>query len=139
MKGWDTHCLVRHLTEDDAEQLAIVRRELEKASRKGEAIWLSAVTLAETAWVLQGYGLRKREILDVIESVTRDERFRVEGGSDVTEAVERARKKGDLPEHLSALAAKRIGITKTQTFDRPVAMFPEFEVLGVRQDSEGYG
>ncbi len=129
MKSWDTNCLVRHLTEDDAGQLAIVRRELEKASRKGEPIWLSAVALVETAWVLQSYGLRKKEILEVVELVVTDERFRVEGGSDVAEAIARARVKGDLPEHITALASRRAGAAKTQTFDRAVAKFPEFEVL----------
>ena len=130
MKGWDTNCLVRHLTEDDADQLVIVRTELEKAARKGDVIWLSSVTLVETAWVLQSYGLRKKEVLAVLQSVVTDERFRVEGGSDVAAAIGRARVKGDLPEHLTALAAKRNGAVKTQTFDRAVAKFPEFEVLG---------
>lgn len=130
MKGWDTNCLVRHLTEDDADQLVIVRTELEKSARKGDVIWLSSVTLVETAWVLQSYGLRKKEILDVLQSVIADERFRVEGGSDVATAIGRARVKGDLPEHLSALAAKRAGAVKTQTLDRAVAKFPEFEILG---------
>ena len=130
MKSWDTNCLVRHLTEDDADQLIIVRRELDKAARKGDAIWLSSVTLVETAWVLQSYGLRKKEILDVLHAVVTDDRFRVEGGSDVAAAIGRARVKGDLPEHISALAAKRAGAVKTQTFDRAVAKFSEFEVLG---------
>jgi predicted nucleic-acid-binding protein len=130
MKAWDTNCLIRHLTEDDQPQLAIVRQELDKASRNGEPIWLSAVTLVETSWVLQSYGLRKKEILDVIESVVDDERFRIEGGSDVAAAIKRTRVRGDLPEHLSALAARRAGATKTQTFDKAVRRFTDFEIIG---------
>jgi predicted nucleic-acid-binding protein len=129
VKAWDTNCLVRHLVEDDPDQLRIVRHELEKASRRGEQIWLSNVVIVETAWVLQAYGLTKKELLTVVEAVTADDRFQLEGGADVMEAIRRTRRRGDLPEHLTALSAKRAGASKTQTFDRAVRAFPEFEVL----------
>ena len=129
MKAWDTNCLVRHLVEDDPGQLRTVRNELEKSSRSGGRIWLSNVVVMETAWVLQAYGLTKKELLTVVEAVTADDRFQLEGGADVAEAIRRTRRRGDLPEHLTALSAKRAGASKTQTFDRAVRSFPEFEVL----------
>lgn len=129
MKAWDTNLLIRHLTEDDPAQLRVVRRELEKARRAGEPVWLSDIVLVEAAWVLQGYGLSKKDALGALEAVVGDSRFRTEGGSETREAIDRARVKGDLAEHLIALAAKRAGVEKTQTFDRDVARFSEFEVL----------
>lgn len=132
MKSWDTNFLVRHLVEDDARQLAIVRKELEKAARMAEPVWISNVVLVETGWVLRGYGLTKVQVLDVLDVLLKDDRFQFEAGSDVGKAISRARSKGDLPEHLSALSAKRAGAVKTQTFDKVVRPFSEFEVFGGR-------
>jgi len=129
MKAWDTNLLIRHLTEDDPAQLRTVREELEKAWRAGQPVWLSDIVMVESAWVLQGYGLSKRETLDALDAVVGDSRFQTEGGRETREAIERARVKGDLAEHLISLAAKRAGARKTQTFDKDVARFPEFEVL----------
>lgn len=130
MKAWDTNFLVRHLTEDDAEQVHVVRKVLEKASLRGETIWIADVTLVETAWVLQhGYGLNAGAVHEVLLRLTEDARFVFQSGNHARAAIERAREQGDLPEHLVALAAKQAGAEKTQTFDRAVRRFPEFEVL----------
>lgn len=130
MKAWDTNFLVRHLVEDDPRQLAVVRRELQQAGNAGLPVWLADITLVETFWVLQQVcGLTARQALDSLQAVAEDGRFRMQSGEDVLAAIARSRKKGDLPEHLVALAAKRAGATKTQTFDRAVRDFREFEVL----------
>ena len=129
MKAWDTNFLVRHLVEDDDAQVRIARGELTKAQRSGNRIWISSVVMVEAAWVLKAYGLRKPQVLASLESICQDERFEVEGGGDMMEAITRARRKGDLPEHVAALGAKRAGRRKTQTFDHDVREFPEFEVF----------
>ena len=129
MKAWDTKVLIRHLPEDDPAQLAIARAELNKAHRRGEPIWISLVIAIETTWVLSAYELTKSEILSVLESVTADTRFQIEHGSLLTEAIRRSRKKGDLPEHIVALRAKHEGVSKTQTFDKALKRFTEFEIL----------
>lgn len=129
MKAWDTNVLIRHLTEDDPQQLAIARAELNKAQRRGETIWISLVVMVETAWVLSAYDLTRSEILSTLESVAADTRFQIEHGSLLMEAIKRTRKQGDLPEHVAALTAKRSGATKTQTFDKAVKGFSDFELL----------
>lgn len=130
MKAWDTNLLVRHLVEDDADQLRVVRRELERASSRGHGIWIADVTLVETLWVLQhGFGLEVDHVLEILLRLAEDARFVFQSGGDVRLALERSRIKGDLPEHLIALAARQVGAKKTQTFDRAVKRFPEFEVL----------
>lgn len=63
------------------------------------------------------------------------ESSRVNGAKAHPPPVKRSRKKGDLPEYLVALAAKRAGVTKTQTFNRPVCNFNEFEVFSTRTKS----
>lgn len=130
MKAWDTNLLVRHLTEDDADQLRVVRKELERTSSRGQGTWIADVTLVETLCVLQnGFGLKLDHVLEVLLRLTEDARFVFQSGGDVHLALERSRDKGNLPEHLIALAAKRVGAEKTQTFDRAVKHFPKFEVL----------
>ena len=129
MKAWDTNVLIRHLTEDDPKQLKAARAELAKAQKRGDSIWLSLVVMIEAAWVLLAYELKKAEILHVLESVTADSRFQIEHGSLLGDAIKRARKKGDLPEHVAALVAKKSGSKRTQTFDRALKGFTEFELL----------
>jgi len=130
MKAWDTNLLIRHLVEDDAAQLKVVRRELELAERRGEAVWIADVTLVESFWVLRhGYGLEADDVCGILLTLTEDARFGFQSGSDVSLALQRTRTKGDFPEHLISLAARRAGADKTQTFDRAVKRFAEFEVL----------
>lgn len=130
MKAWDTNLLVRHLAEDDVTQLRVVRRELERASSRGQSIWIADLTVVETLWFLQhGFGLEVDSVLEILLRLTEDARFVFQSGGDLRLALERSRKQGDLPEHLIALAAKQAGAKKTQTFDRAVKGFSEFEVL----------
>jgi predicted nucleic-acid-binding protein len=128
VKAWDTNFLIRHLLEDDDRQVAVVRRELEKAVRSGEKVWLAQLVLVEAVWVL-GAHLDKRPVLDTIEEVLADERFLVQDASLVKAALRDARLKGDFAEHLIAQNARAAGCAHTQTFDRAVKRFGEFEVL----------
>ncbi len=130
MKAWDTNLLVRHLTEDDAGQLSVVRRELARASKRGEPVWIADITLVETLWVLQhAYGIKENDALSILTRLLDDARFVFQSGGDVRIALQRAKDRGDLPEHLIALAARRAGAEKTQTFDQAVKPFSEFQVL----------
>lgn len=129
MKAWDTNVLVRHLTEDDPQQVAIARAELARAQRRGEPIWIPLVIIIETAWVLSAYELTQSEILSTLESLAADGRFQIEHGNLLSEAIQRTRKKGDLPEHVASLVARRSRVKKMQTFDRAVKLFSDFEVL----------
>lgn len=131
MKAWDTNLLVRHMTEDDPAQTRIVRAALAKASRSGKRVWLSDITIVETFWVLcHVSGLSRDDALTSLETVAADARFLCQSGADLSEAIRRTRKAGDLPEHLIALGARRAGASHTQTFDKAVKGFSEFELLG---------
>ena len=100
-----------------------------RAQRRGEPIWIPTTIIIETAWVLSAYELTQSEILSTLESVAADGRFQIEHGNLLCEAIQRTRKKGDLPEHVAALVARRSGIKKMQTFDHAVKLFSDFELL----------
>jgi len=136
VKAWDTSFVIRHLTEDDPKQLKIARGELAKSERRGEAIWISLVVVIETAWVLSQYDLNKAQTLEVIQALADDSRFQVEDAHILRNAIERAQIKGALPEHVAALVGKAKGVTKTQTFDKSVKSFSEFEILPYEKDIE---
>jgi len=95
------------------------------------------VIIIETAWVLSAYELTQSEILSTLESVAADGRFQIEHGSLLTEAIQRTRKKGDLPEHVASIVARRSGAKKTQTFDRAVRLFPVPRAQAARHRGEG--
>jgi predicted nucleic-acid-binding protein len=136
VKAWDTSVVIRHLTEDDPQQLKIARGELAKSERRGEAILISLVVIIETARVLSQYDLNKAQTLEVIQALADDSRFQVEHAHILRDALERAQIKGDLSEHVAALVGKAKGASKTQTFDKGVKSFSEFEILPYKKDIE---
>lgn len=127
MKTWDTNFLLRHLLEDEAVQLVVVRDQLAAAERAGATIFLPQIVLVETSWYL-GSLLARKAVLDVLSDLLLDQRFSCERSHDVDAAIRAARKKGDFPDHLIAAAAVNGGATPVQTFDRALKGFPAFEV-----------
>lgn len=129
MKAWDTNFLLRHLLEDDARQLVIVRRHLQVAEQTGNAVFLPQLVLVEAAWYLRSL-LPKPEVLDILSEVQDDQRFLCERPIEVEAAIKKARKHGDFPDHLIAAAAADAKATPVQTFDLALKSFPEFEFQG---------
>ncbi len=127
MKGWDSNFLLRHLLEDDAAQLAVVRRELALAEAAGCAIFLPQIVLVEVAWFLRGL-MPRRDVLETLQEVLNDRRFVCERAATVEEALRKARIKGGFPDHLIAAAARAARADPVQTFDTALRKFPEFEV-----------
>jgi predicted nucleic-acid-binding protein len=125
--SWDTNWLVRHLLEDDAEQLKRVRSHLSRCEKGGTRIFLPLLVLVETNWVLRSR-LSKQDVLDTLEDVIGDRRFRVESEEDLEHAISCARKKGDLSDHLIAISAQREGALPVHTFDNALKSFDTFKV-----------
>ena len=126
MKTWDSNFLLRHLLEDDALQLKVVRRELRLAEKRGEQVFLPQLVLAEVAWVLRSL-LSKSDILETLLEILRDTRFACEHAPEVSEAISATRKGGDFPDHLIAASARRSGAAPMQTFDRALSGSRYFE------------
>lgn len=127
MKAWDTNFLLRHLLEDDAAQLVIVREQLAVAERANTAIFLPQIVLVETLWYLRSL-LSRTEVLDVLAEILLDRRFTCERAHEVDAAIRAARKKGDFSDHLIAAAATAAGAVPVLTFDKVLKVFPPFEV-----------
>lgn len=127
MKAWDSNFLLRHLLEDDADQLAVVRRELALAEAAGTAVFLPQIVLVEVAWFLRGL-MPRRDTLDTLQELLDDQRFSCEQAPAVEEALRNARLKGDFSDHLIAAAASAAHAAPVQTFDRALQQFPEFEI-----------
>lgn len=130
MKTWDTNFLLRHLLEDDSEQLAVVRKQLQASERRGEPVYLPQIVLVETAWVLRSL-LAKADVLATLREVLDDSRFLCESPADVGAALTAAARQGDFSDHLIAAAALRAVATPVQTFDRDLKRSKHFQVYGL--------
>lgn len=127
MKAWDSNFLLRHLLEDDASQLAVVRSQLSQAEEAHTPVFLPQIVLVEVAWFLRGL-MQRRDVLDTLHDVLDDRRFLCEQAADVEEALRKARVKGDFSDHLIAAAARKANAVPVQTFDNGLRQFSQFEV-----------
>ena len=127
MKSWDTNFLLRHLLEDDAPQLSVVRRHIDACERADTRIFLPQLVLVEAAWYLRSQ-MSPKSVADVLAEVLQDPRFACERAHEVDAAIKATRKKGDFSDHLIAAAANRAKAPPVQTFDRTLKSFPTFEV-----------
>lgn len=129
MIGVDTNVLVRLLTADDTAQHAVAVRFFQDRSATDPA-FVSAVTLAETIWVLRfRYRLTSAEILDAVSGILDSDDFIVEGREMLTVARD-AGKSAPLTDFLVAHLGRRAGCSTTVTFDRRAAkLVPSMELL----------
>lgn len=127
MKSWDTNFLLRHLLEDDAEQVSIVRKQLKLSESRGEVVFLPQIVLVETVWVLRSV-LTKADVLATLQEVLDDERFLCESAAEVAAAIQHSLKHGDFSDHLIGASAVCAGATPVQSFDQALRHFKSFEV-----------
>ncbi len=129
MIGVDTNVLVRLLTADDAVQHAAAMRFFQNRSGADPA-FVSAVTLAETIWVLRfRYRLTHADILDAVSGILDSDDFIVEGRELLVVARD-AGKSALLTDFLVAHLGRRAGCSGTVTFDRRAAkLVPGMELL----------
>jgi predicted nucleic-acid-binding protein len=131
MIGLDTNILIRYLTQDDPvlspKATAMIEREL-SPERPG---FITVVTMAEVAWVLDRiYSLSREEIADDIERILGIDALVVERERQVFEAMMLTRRRAaDFADALIGLTALRAGCSHVVTFDRKAARLPGFELL----------
>jgi predicted nucleic-acid-binding protein len=127
--GLDTNILVRYLTLDDPVQSPRAVRILEQ-ELSDEPGFVSAVVLAEVAWVLQrSYGQSRGEIARVIGGLLRADCLLLEHQQAVAEAVNAVGQ--DNVEFVDAFIgaiAANAGCTHTLTFDRRASRLPGFSL-----------
>ena len=131
MTGLDTNVLVRFFVEDDEVQASRVHRFLRTSREAGEPVFISAVVLCETCWVLRSaYAKSKLEILKAIDTILDADVFHLEDADCVRRAVQLARNgKADFVDYLIGEMDVARGCRYTVTFDRTLRSDPAFSLL----------
>jgi predicted nucleic-acid-binding protein len=129
--GLDTNVLLRFLVDDDPTQNEMARRFL-SARTIGDPVFISAVTIAETVWVLT----RTLDYsVDVVCGMLRDllasDAVSIEHGDELGFLLgESLPKKAEIADYLIAWSAERAGCSHTVTLDRRAArLVPAMELL----------
>jgi predicted nucleic-acid-binding protein len=129
--GVDTNVLLRFLVDDEPEQNQIARRVLAERSAD-DPVFISAVTLAETVWLL----MRKLDysICDVsamLRDLLASDGVIVEHGDELDFLLGRGNAPAaELADYLIAWSGLAAGCSRTLTFDRRAARaVPSMELL----------
>ncbi|MDR2973736.1 MAG: PIN domain-containing protein, partial [Propionibacteriaceae bacterium] len=103
MIGLDTNVVVRHLTDDDADQSPVAHRIFESLSGERPG-YLSFATLLETHWVLRrSYRYSREVVASVVDALLSTSDLVIEGADQVRQALQAARVLGgELPDVLVA-------------------------------------
>jgi predicted nucleic-acid-binding protein len=117
--GIDTSVLVRHFTQDDAEQAAIAGRFLLRELSNDRPGHVSLVALAEMSWVLRSrYKTARDEIITIIESLLAAPNLRVQDENAVWAALDECESsKVGVADALIAAVDRLHGCSHTVSFD----------------------
>jgi len=130
MIGLDTNVLIRHITQDDSVQSPRASALIEDRLSEDEPGFISVVTLAETAWVLdRSYRYSSAEIAAAIRGLLQTRTLVVENEIEVFLAMTALKQgRADFTDALIAALAGRAGCSTTMTFDRKAARLPGFSL-----------
>lgn len=131
MISLDTNVIVRVVTADDPEQLAVALEIM-----RSEGLWLSKTVLLETEWVLRyTYKLSRETVLETFTRLLGYRNLSVESPEQVHSALELYRGGMDFADALHLAAST--GTDRFVTFDRDLALsarkleaLPAVELLG---------
>jgi len=127
MIGIDTNVLVRLIVEDNDIQARKALKYLEKHSD----VFISAIVICETAWVLEScYDLKKDELINVFENILRVDQFIIEHSEQVWIALNEYRKfNTDFSDCIVGAIAKSNDCDFVATFDKKAAKSQFFELI----------
>ncbi len=131
MIGIDTNVLLRFLVDDDVEQNESARRFMAERT-EDDPVYLSAVVLAETVWVLRRrLGYSQRQITEMLRRLLGSVEAVIEFAEELEVALlEPDATISDLADCLVAWAALKAGCSRVVTFDRKAARaIPGMELL----------
>lgn len=130
MIGIDTNVLVRYLAQDDPVQSPRATRIIEQLLTEDRLGFISLVTIAETAWVLDKiYDMSDLEIAGAIERILQADTLQVQNEQEVFKAMI-ALKTGvaSFSDALIGAVGSWAGCSSTLTFDRKAARLKDFEL-----------
>ena len=131
MIGLDSNVVVRYLAQDDAVQSAKATQLFEHGLTEEEPGFVSVVTMAETAWVLERiYGLTAGELAAAIERMLQVNVLVVENEQEVFTAMTAVKEgRGSFADALIGALGAKMGCSHTVTFDRKALRLPDFQLL----------
>jgi predicted nucleic-acid-binding protein len=131
MIGLDSNVVVRYLAQDDAVQSAKATQLFEHGLTEEEPGFVSVVTMAETAWVLERiYGLTAGELAAAIERLLEVSVLFVESEQEVFTAMTAVKEgRGSFADALIGALGAKMGCSHTVTFDRKALRLPNFQLL----------
>jgi len=120
MRGLDTNVLVRYLVADDPQQTALAVGLVEQSRRTGDHLYISALVLCETVWVLsRTYGQAKAEIIRALELILTTRQFQLENDILVRRSLDAFRAgRADFADHVIGEICFEAGCEDCITFDR---------------------
>ena len=130
MIGLDTNILVRYLVQDDAVQAAKAIALIEQDLSEAEPAFVSVVTVAETAWVLErSYGCEDSEIAGAIERLLQLEVLQIESEQEVFTAMIALKEgQGSFADALIGALGVKAGCSRTLTFDKKALRLGSFQL-----------
>jgi predicted nucleic-acid-binding protein len=131
VRALDSNVLLRYIVEDDPRQAAIAEGVLEKCRKANERLFITALVLCETSWVLDRvYRQSKEQIIEAIELLLGMDLLQFEHDRLVRRAFDRFREsKADFPDYLIGEIASAAGCRDTVTFDKALKGSPGFTIL----------
>ena len=128
MIALDTNVVVRVLIDDDPSQAAFVRRLIERALEDGATLFVPAIVVCETVWVLErSYGFSRSTVAEAVTWLLSAEQLTVENSDDAERALLAfAEGKGDFADFLLRERALAHGAQAVATFDRALLGSPGF-------------
>ena len=131
MIGLDTNIVLRYLTQDDPRQSKAANDLIEDRLTRDEPGHISAITVAEIAWVLKRlYAGSREEIADAIEGLLAAPTIVVEHRSFVRQAVQDFREStAEFSDCVIGCVNAGAGCDATFTFDRAAAKLARFRLL----------
>ena len=122
MRGIDTNVIVRLVTKDDAAQWKRAHDVVAGAAASSEKLFVDAIALCETVWVLKtAYREPRERIVSVLQALLETPEVVVEDADLARRATEDYARKGDFADHFMARRNRRSGCATTLTFDESLA------------------
>jgi predicted nucleic-acid-binding protein len=130
MTGLDTNILVRYLTQDDPVQSLKATQIMEHHLTEDQPGFISLVTIAEVAWVLERtYRRSNREIARAIEAMLQADSLFMQNEQEVfTAMVALKTGRGSFADALIAALSRWAGCNSTLTFDKKASRIDGFEL-----------
>lgn len=130
MIGLDTNIIVRYLTQDDSVQSRRATEIIEHTLSEDNPGFISLVTMAETAWVLERiYDQSHQEIARPIEMMLQADSLLIQNEQEVFIAMIALKTaQGSFADALIAALGRWAGCSSTLTFDKKASRIQDFEL-----------